>query len=177
MAKMANLAKICQRVWQKQRSWPKGPHGKRRIWRKWRIWRKFAKGLDKSKWVGSKGPVESGDVAKAANLAKICQRLWRKRVRKTNELVTHSTCLLSRKCHWKGAMFSTCTSSLKFTFCIHLIQKRLLWALAMGHWETIVWRSLKRSISLFSYAQMPKAQLPMTNCQSNFDWIRYIYLT
>ncbi|MCV6631712.1 MAG: hypothetical protein OIF50_17840, partial [Flavobacteriaceae bacterium] len=53
-------------------------------------------------------------------------------------------------------------------YFIHLIQKRLLWALAIGHWETIVWRSLKRSNSLFSYAQMPKAQLPMTSCQSNF---------
>ena len=25
-------------------------------------------------------------------------------------------------------------------------------------------------------AQMPNAQLPMTNCQSNLYWIRYIYL-
>ena len=36
---------------------------------------------------------------------------------------------------------------------IQLIQKRLLWALAVGHWEAIVWRSLNQSIALFSYAQ------------------------
>ena len=115
-----------------------------------------------------KGPRGKRRCGESGELGENLPKALRKQVRKTNELVTHSTCLLSRKCHWKGAMFSTCTSSLKFTFCIHLIQKRLIWALAIGHWETIVWRSLKRSISLFSYAQMPKAQLPMTNCQSNF---------
>ena len=51
---------------------------------------------------------------------------------------------------------------------VHLIQKRLLWALVIGHWQAIVWRSVKQSISLFSYAQTPKAKLPMPNCQSNF---------
>ena len=50
---------------------------------------------------------------------------------------------------------------------IHLIQKRLLWALAIGHWEAIVWRSLKQSISLFSYAQTIASQCPTANAQSN----------
>ena len=50
---------------------------------------------------------------------------------------------------------------------IHLIQKRLLWALAIGHWEAIVWRSLKQSISLFSYAQTIASQYPIANFQSN----------
>ena len=36
---------------------------------------------------------------------------------------------------------------------IHLIQKRLFWALAIGHWEAIVRRSLKQSIHCF---RMPK---------------------
>ena len=46
---------------------------------------------------------------------------------------------------------------------IYLIPKRLLWALAIGHWEAIVWRSLKHSIALFSYAQI---KYPMPTCQS-----------
>ena len=50
---------------------------------------------------------------------------------------------------------------------IHLIQKRLLWVLGIGHWEAIVWRSLKQSISLFSYAQTIASQCPITNAQSN----------
>ena len=50
---------------------------------------------------------------------------------------------------------------------IHLIQKRLLWSLAIGLWEAIVWRSLKQSISLFSYAQTIASQCAIANAQSN----------
>ena len=57
-------------------------------------------------------------------------------------------------------------------FDIHLIQKRFLWALAIGHWEAIFWRSLKQSISLFSYSQTIASQCPIANAQSNLFWIR-----
>ena len=48
----------------------------------------------------------------------------------------------------------------KYVSYIYLIQQRLLWALAIARCEAIVWWSLKQSIALCSYAQMPNDQLP-----------------
>ena len=43
-------------------------------------------------------------------------------------------------------------------------------------WLSIdVWRSLKQSISLFSYAQTIASQCPTANTQSNLFWIRCIF--
>ena len=57
-------------------------------------------------------------------------------------------------CFFLCLMTNGCDTNRRY----YLIQKRLPWALAIGHWEAIVWRSLKQSIVLFSYAQMPNAQ-------------------
>ena len=147
-------------------SWPKGPRGKRRFWRKrrirrkWRIWRKFVKGLTKEIiWV--EGPCRKRRIWRK-------WRIWRKFAKgfaKANELAQRApwkAAILGKRQIWqleRRHVFDV-PGSLKFTFCINLIQKRLLWALAIGHWEAIVWRTLKRSISMFLYVLMPKAQLP-----------------
>ena len=61
--------------------------------------------------------------------------------------------ILKGLCHGFLASLWTAKRYIYIYIYIHLIQKRLLWALAVGHWEVIVWRSLKQSISLFSYVQ------------------------
>ena len=50
---------------------------------------------------------------------------------------------------------------------IDLIKKRLLRTLAIGYWGAIVWRSLKQSISSFSYEQTIASKCPITNAQSS----------
>ena len=71
---------------------------------------------------------------------------------------------------WKGSHFlwKVCergTFSIKNG--IHLIQKRLLWALAIGYWEAIVWQSLK-----FLYAQTIAFQCPK---QPFLNWVYTIF--
>ena len=51
---------------------------------------------------------------------------------------------------------------------IHLIQKRLLWALAIGHWKAIGWAYENNEMLCLSDRQTIASQCPVANAQSNF---------
>ena len=59
--------------------------------------------------------------------------------------------------------------------CIHLIQKRLLWALVFGHWEAIDWAYENNEMLCLSDRQTIASQCPITNAQSKICWIRCIH--
>ena len=50
---------------------------------------------------------------------------------------------------------------------IHLIQKRLLWALGIGHWQAIVWAYENNEVLCLSDRQTIAFQCPIANAQSN----------
>ena len=59
-------------------------------------------------------------------------------------------------------------------FNIHLIEKRLLWALAIGHWAAIVWAYGNNEMLCLSDRQTIASQYPIANAQSNLFSIRCV---
>ena len=75
---------------------------------------------------------------------------------------------LQSECVTESGSFSRSAElQINVMFNIHLIQKRLLWALAIGHWEAIVWAYENNEMLCFSDRQTIASHCPIANAQSN----------
>ena len=82
-------------------SWLKGPVESDEFGESGKIWQNFVKGFDESKWVGPKGPVESGEFGKSGEFGengKFGENLP-KGLTKANEL--------AQRALWKAANLAT----------------------------------------------------------------------